>query len=112
LMSSRPAVVSYWTRRRRERDGGQTRLESQPREEHGLPAQLTAAQCLVTGKLCVPVRLHPRSRAFHLFPTRKGVFRLRRSTLKLSTPMSWGRSGMPRSALKRRTPTRKPSTDC
>jgi hypothetical protein len=44
LISSRPAVVAYWTCRRREREKGKA----------------TAIQCLVTGALCDPVRLHPK----------------------------------------------------
>jgi CRISPR-associated protein Csd1 len=43
LISSRPKVREYWHQRRLERDAG----ASEPR------------QCLVTGQLCVPVRLHP-----------------------------------------------------
>lgn len=54
LIASRPMIVEYWARRRRERD-----RESTAEKKDAVAAEEFITQCLVTGEWCEPVRLHP-----------------------------------------------------
>jgi len=63
LISSRPMIVEYWARRRRERDREQAAQKVERKftaeEKDEVAAEELMTQCLVTGRWCEPVRLHP-----------------------------------------------------
>ncbi len=66
LISSRPAVAAYWSGRRRQRDGGAAEPE----------AGREGVRCLVNGKPCVPVRLHPKIKGIPPVSDTKGGVQL------------------------------------
>lgn len=72
LISSRPALVTYWGCRRRERDNtpGKKSKSHVDAVETGGCEQLQ--QCLVTGELCKPVRLHPKVKGIPPISETKG----------------------------------------
>jgi CRISPR-associated protein Csd1 len=55
LISDRPAVADYWTERRRQPECG----TGEPKTDRAACEAREEVQCVVTGKMSVPVRLHP-----------------------------------------------------
>jgi CRISPR-associated protein Csd1 len=66
LLSDRPAVAAYWSARRRELEGGAAAAR----------AVGEVAKCLVTGKACIPVRLHPKIKGIPPVSDTKGGVQL------------------------------------
>lgn len=60
LISSREEVVRYWARRRRELEAAATRRTGKPGSKTAKEGLGGETQCLVTGKVGEPVRLHPK----------------------------------------------------